>query len=155
MSRDTTDVSPGLTETQQRSLRCVVANMIPASRTFDVPGADDPTILADIIASLDREAAAVHQALARLDELCGGSPFADVEPECQRRTLDQFRKLHPALATALVAATVRCYYRDDRVMRSLGMELRPPFPKGFEVAQGDWSLLEPVRARGKIYRDAP
>ena len=40
------------------------------------------------------------------------------------------------------------------VMRSLGMEPRPLFPKGFEVEQGDWSLLDPVRARPKLYRDA-
>jgi len=28
------------------------------------------------------------------------------------------------------------------------------FPKGFEVEQGDWSLLDPVLARPKLYRDA-
>jgi hypothetical protein len=147
-------VPPVLTDAEQRSLRCVVANMIPASLGHGVPGADDPAIFADIVASLDREEAAVRQALLRLNQLCGAL-FADAAPEHQRIVLDQFRKEHPALATALVAATVRCYYRDDRVMRSLGMEPRPPFPKGFVVAQGDWSLLEPVRARGKIYRDAP
>jgi hypothetical protein len=43
---------------------------------------------------------------------------------------------------------------DDRVMRSLGMEPRPPFPEGFEMGQGDWSLLDPVRARAKLYRDS-
>jgi hypothetical protein len=40
-----------------------------------------------------------------------------------------------------------CYYRDDRVMVSLGLEARPPFPKGYVLEQGDWSLLDPVRAR--------
>ena len=145
---------PELTDAQQRSLRCVVANMIPASAGHAVPGADDNVIFADIIASLDREAGAVCQALDRLDQLCG-RPFVDVAAEQQSRVLEQFRKDNPALAAALIAATVRCYYRDDRVMRSLGMEPRPPFPKGFPVAQGDWSLLDPVRARGKVYRDAP
>ena len=48
---------------------------------------------------------------------------------------------------------LQCYYRDDRVMRSLGLEVRPPYPKGFEVEQGDWSLLDPVRARPKLYRE--
>jgi hypothetical protein len=48
---------------------------------------------------------------------------------------------------------LQCYYRDDRVMRSLGMEARPPFPKGFEVEQGDWSLLDPVRAMPPLYRE--
>ena len=55
----------------------------------------------------------------------------------------------------LTRIVLQCYYRDDRVMRSLDMEVRPPFPKGFEVEQGDWSLLDPVRARPKLFRDVP
>jgi hypothetical protein len=39
-------------------------------------------------------------------------------------------------------------------MRSLDMEVRPPFPQGFAVEQGNWSLLDPVRKRPKLYRDA-
>jgi hypothetical protein len=32
------------------------------------------------------------------------------------------------------------------------MEARPPFPQGFSVEQGDWSLLDPVRARAPMWR---
>ena len=60
-----------------------------------------------------------------------------------------------SLADVLMAVTVRCYYGDDRVMRSFGMEPRAPYPQGHEVEQGDWSLLEPVRARGPIWRGVP
>jgi hypothetical protein len=38
------------------------------------------------------------------------------------------------------------------VLRSLGLELRPPFPKGYELEQGDWSLLDPVKARPAALR---
>jgi hypothetical protein len=44
------------------------------------------------------------------------------------------------------------YYRDDRVLRSLGLELRAPFPKGYPLEQGDWSLLDPVKARPAVLR---
>jgi hypothetical protein len=37
-------------------------------------------------------------------------------------------------------------------MHSLGQEPRPPFPKGHTVEQGDWSLLDPVKARQPFYR---
>jgi hypothetical protein len=141
-----------LTEPERRSLRAAVAHMIPASDAYGVPGADDDRIFADIAASLDRDADAVREALARLDELAEG-PFHALSADRQQAILASFRKQHSGLAAALVAVTVRCYYRDDRVMASLGMEPRPPFPKGFSVAQGDWSLLEPVRARGRIYRE--
>jgi len=38
------------------------------------------------------------------------------------------------------------------VAGSLGQEPRPPFPKGHVVEQGDWSLLDPVKARKPFYR---
>ena len=33
-----------------------------------------------------------------------------------------------AVAT-LTRVVLQCYYRDDRVVRSLGLEPRPPYPK--------------------------
>ncbi len=140
-----------LTPSQQQSLRRVVALMIPASVEHGMPGADDDLIFADILASLDRDAPAVRSALERLDALAGRT-FHDLSDDMQRAAIETFRKQHAGLASALVAVTVRCYYRDDRVMRAIGMEPRPPYPKGFKVEQGDWSLLDPVRARGPIWR---
>ena len=67
----------------------------------------------------------------------------------------QLREIGGQSLMYLSQIILQCYYRDDRVMRSLDMEVRPPFPKGFEVEQGDWSLLDPVRARPKLYREVP
>jgi len=50
---------------------------------------------------------------------------------------------------------LQCYYRDDRVLRSLGLELRPPFPNGHVLPDGDWSLLDPVKKRPSKLRQAP
>ena len=55
--------------------------------------------------------------------------------------------------TALGRAVLQCYYRDDRVMRALGIEPRAPFPKGRVLEQGDWSLLDAVRGRPRMWRD--
>ena len=55
-------------------------------------------------------------------------------------------------AATLTRVVLQCYYRDDRVLRSLGLELRAPFPKGYPLEQGDWSLLEPVKARPSMWR---
>jgi len=35
----------------------------------------------------------------------------------------------------------------------LGMEARPPFPHGYTLEQGDWSLLDAVRKRLPFWRD--
>ena len=56
---------------------------------------------------------------------------------------------------AIARVILLCYYRDDRVMLSLGLEPRPPFPKGHVVEQGDWSLLDPVKKRPPFWRKVP
>jgi hypothetical protein len=45
------------------------------------------------------------------------------------------------------------YYQAPRVVEALGLEARPPHPKGYEVELGDLTLLDEVRRRGKLYRD--
>jgi len=145
---------PPLSTAEATSLRCVAAAMIPPSARYDVPGADDEVIFADIIASLGRDAALVRRALALLDDLAGAA-LPGLSADAQDDVLERFRRRYPDLTATLVHVVVCCYYRDDRVMRSLGMEPRPPFPKGFDVEAGDFSLLDPVRARGPIYRQVP
>ena len=63
-----------------------------------------------------------------------------------------FRHESGKMVATLTRIVLQCYYRDDRVMRSLGQEPRPPFPIGHVVEQGDWSLLEPVKKRAPFYR---
>lgn len=146
--------NPSLSAEECSTLRCVAGCIIPASTEYAIPGADDDTIFADIIRSLGTDAPLVREALRLLDALAEGR-FAALDNAAQRRVADTFRNQQVALATVLVRVVAQCYYRDDRVMRSLDMEPRPPYPRGFEVEQGDWSLLDPVRAGPKIYRDAP
>jgi hypothetical protein len=145
------DLAGTLSMDERRSLRCLAGLMIPASPEYRVPGADDDTIFADIVASLGRDAAAVGEAMRYLNALAGGV-FADLPPARQLAVADHFRESGGAAVLAVIRTTVQCYYRDDRVMQSLGMEVRAPFPKGFEVEPGDWSLLDPVRARAPFYR---
>jgi len=136
-----------LTEDQRRSLRCLAGMMIPASAEYGVPSAADETIFADILRSFGRDEPHV---LAVLQKLEG---FADRAPAQREVVAAQLREAGGEALIGLSRVILQCYYRDDRVMRSLGLEPRPPFPQGFEVEQGDWSLLDPVRARPKLYRE--
>lgn len=145
---------PDFSPEQLRALRCLVGEMIPASAQYQVPGADDETIFADIVATLRPHARLASDALDALAQAAGGC-LADLQGAARADAITAFRAGRAALVSLLVSVTVQCYYRDDRVMRSLGMEPRPPFPQGFEVEQGDWSLLEPVKARAPMYRRAP
>jgi hypothetical protein len=140
-----------LTAEQARDLRALAGTIIPASSGYGVPGADDDKIFADILRSLDRDRDDICRALALLGTLSGGA-FADLDPARRAEVAAAFREAGGAPLTALVRVVLLCYYRDDRVMRSLGQEPRSPFPKGHVVEQGDWSLLDPVRARPPMFR---
>jgi hypothetical protein len=140
-----------LSAEQIRDLRVLAAAIIPPSPAYGVPGADDETIFTDILGSLERDRDDIGRALAHLVALSGGA-FADLGPERRTEVTTAFREAGGAPLAALVRVVLLCYYRDDRVMRSLGQEPRPPFPRGHVVEQGDWSLLDPVRARPPMYR---
>jgi len=66
-----------LSTAEARDLRAFAGTMIPASATYGVPGADDETIFADIVKSLDRDRDDIGTALQRLAVLAGG-PLADL-----------------------------------------------------------------------------
>lgn len=140
-----------LTSAQRDDLRAIAAMMIPASAEYDVPGAADAAIQAEILATLGRDASKVREALDHLARLAGGR-LADLDDAQREAVAKSFRAQGGAAAATLVRVVLQCYYRDDRVLRSLGLELRPPFPKGHVLEQGDWSLLEPVKARPSMWR---
>ena len=62
------DPEPPLTPAETRDLQRVAAMMVPASADYDVPGADDPAIFADIVKSIGRDMADVRKALGALCE---------------------------------------------------------------------------------------
>jgi hypothetical protein len=140
-----------LTPIQIDDLRAIAGVMIPASAEFDVPGADDPAIQADIVATLGRDAGPVREALDEL-ALLAGRPLADLDPARREAVALELRANGGAAVATLTRVVLQCYYRDDRVVRSLGLEPRPPYPQGHVLEEGDWSLLDPVRARPPMWR---
>ncbi len=144
---------PGLSPAEIQTLTRVAAVMVPADTTLAVPSAGDPAIIADMVGSLGRDRADVSAALAALDAMAGGS-FAAITDDARAEAMAiAFLAREGRPATILGRVVLQCYYRDDRVIRSLGLEPRPPFPKGHTLEQGDWSLLDGVRTRAPFWRD--
>ena len=144
-------VETSLSPAQRDDLRMIAAMIIPASSEYNVPAADDAAIQADMLATLGRDAPAVSAALDHLARLAG-MPLSKLDVARRETVAKEFRASGGAAAATLTRVVLQCYYRDDRVLRSLGLELRPPFPKGYELEQGDWSLLDPVKARPPTLR---
>jgi hypothetical protein len=150
-----TSMENSFTDEEAAALAILAEMVIPASDEYNLPGANDDRIIADILATGVRQYEPVAAALAALDavsnDLCDQA-FADLSVTAREDAVTAFRRRHGSAAGVFATITTQCYYRDDRVMRALDMETRPPFPLGFEVEEGDWSLLEPVRGRDPIYR---
>ncbi|GAA6163355.1 hypothetical protein NBRC116590_10590 [Pelagimonas sp. KU-00592-HH] len=97
--------------------------MIPASKARGVPGADDPSIMAEIVDDANKYAARdVHRALSAWSILSNADKGARVSAFLRDSAGD---------AAVLQAVVNRVYYRNDTVMGSLGIEARAPIPKGF------------------------
>jgi hypothetical protein len=141
-----------LTPAEWQDLRRLTGFMVPASREYGVPGADDAAIFADIVRSLDRDRDAVRAALVMLREIAGDDFAGLDEAKAETAAMTLLSREGPTI-TALGRAVLQCYYRDDRVMRALGLEPRPPYPKGYVLEQGDWALLDVVRGRPRMWRD--
>jgi hypothetical protein len=141
-----------LTPAELQDLRRLAGFMIPAAIGYGVPGADDEAIFADIVRSLGRDQGDVRKALAVLREQVGEDFAALADAEAAAAAMALLRR-EGREVIALGRAVLQCYYRDDRVVRSLGLEPRAPYPKGHALDQSDWSLLDAVRVRPRMWRD--
>jgi hypothetical protein len=146
------DPGAELTAAERWDFRRLAGFMVPANAEYGVPGADDEAIFVDIVRSLGRDRDAVRAALAMLCEIAGGD-FAGLDDAKAVAAAMALLGRSGPVVTALGRAVLQCYYRDDRVFRALGIEPRPPYPKGRVLEQGDWSLLDAVRGRPRLWRD--
>ncbi len=147
-----------LNETEWLMLRALADVVIPPSETYGIPGAGDEAVAKTIVKDagygdkLPRLIAAL-EALEAHAATTGGAFLTLAENQREEAAM-AFRAANPAAAALIEQLVTQCYYRDDRVVTSLGMELRPPMPDGYEIEQGDWSLLEPVQKRPPFHRPA-
>jgi hypothetical protein len=146
------NAEPGLSADEIRDLSDIAGTMIPESSEHGVPSANDPAILDDIANSLGRDLPLVREALAAIAAKSGGA-FAGMDRDRREALINDYYASGGAAAASLGRVILGAYYRDDRVLLALGLEARAPFPKGYTLEQGDWSLLDAVRHRPPFWRD--
>jgi hypothetical protein len=145
-------LEPRLSDAEIKDLGKIAGTMVPEDIALGMPGADDPAILEDIVRSVGRDLPLVREALAAIAAKSGGA-FADMDREARETLVNDWYASGGAPALALGRVIVGAYYRDDRVLLALGHEARAPFPHGYVLEQGDWSLLDVVRSRKPFWRD--
>ena len=157
MAEDLIGSDNPLTATQRRTLDCVLDLIVPASADGAKPSAAEVGVLDYIRANEAATLPALGNEIGRLEDEAQeqhGVAFADLDAASRQALVDAMRAADPALLRTLAVQTVTCYYQDARVLEAIGLEARPPFPKGYEVPAGDLTLLEPVRRRGSRVREA-
>ena len=138
-------------ELEREVIGAVAAAMVPADESYGVPAADDPAILGVILDKVaeqfaERVRAGIALLVSEVDprSLSAEALLDLLEGDSRFRSLNQMLNI----------AVMQGYYQDGRVLASLGFEPRPPFPTGHELPDSDWTLLEPVKSRGPLYRPA-
>ena len=81
--------------------------------------------------------------------------FGKLSAADQTKVLRRVESENPQFFDALVEHTYKGYYSNPGVLRMRGLEDTPPQPEGFAVGPPfDPELLQNVRKRAKLYRDA-
>jgi Gluconate 2-dehydrogenase subunit 3 len=128
--------------------------MIPAQD--NLPGAADPGISARALHGLGEDGPVVVHGLSALEALSSDrfqQPFTTLGIADRQVLIEAFKQMQPGFIQLMQLHVVSSYYQDDRVVTALGLEARPPHPGGYTMEEGNWTLLDPVRDRGRFYRD--
>lgn len=142
-----------LTTRQRATLDSLLNLMVPASHDGRMPSAADvgfETWLADVSPELLPDLA---RGLDDVDAWSRDKLGTALPAQLAEDRLQDLRTGHAGFLDHLAREVMACYYQAPAVLSALGARPGPPFPAGNQVEPGDLSLLEPVIARGKIYRD--
>lgn len=142
-------------DTQRAALEVLMDLLIPASADGRMPAARTLGLYDNVATMRAADRTLFEQGLADLDTratLLHGAAFARVSLVQAKALVDQLRDERSAFVQSFMAQTVGRYVSHPVVMPLIGLEPRPLWPKGNVVAEGDWSLLDGVKQRAKIYR---
>jgi hypothetical protein len=96
------------------------------------------------------------QGLATLSRLAAGRDargFASLSAKDRGEVMGELAAADPAFLPTLTFVAYAGYYQHPRVVAALGLEARPPHPRGYSMEPNDLTLLDAVRRRPKMYRE--
>ena len=152
------DVQQFMSPAQQKLAKLVLDSLVPAR--VNLPGAG----AIGVAGYLDRAGGAslplrrtLTDVLAAIDTVCHADynkTFADLDGDQRTAVLQHVEADHGKLFTELLRRTYAGYYSEPAVLDALGIDARPPQPRGFYIEPFDPVVLESVRKRDPLYREA-
>lgn len=82
-----------------------------------------------------------------------GREFTELSEDERDGVLRHVEAGKPAFFQTVVRDTYMGYYSNPLVVELLGLEVRPPQPRGHQLELGDLSALENVKQRGAVWRE--
>jgi hypothetical protein len=144
---------------ERETLRAVLDAIIPPSADGRMPGAGALGLAAHVergLAPMAMLVPAIQQGLAALEAIAreqGAADFPSLPAAKRNDALGALAAAQPAFLGPLLFHTYANYYQQPQVILGIGLEARPPFPKGHTLAPFDERLLDRVRSGPKRYRD--
>ena len=138
----------------------VLDEIIPPSDDGSFPGAGELGVgerIEEALAERPDVARIIQQGLASISDLAehrNPSGFGGLSKSERMAVLREVEAAEPGLFGVLVMQAYFGYYTDRRITDRLGVR-NPPQPDGYDLEPGDLRILDPVRARPKLWRDAP
>ena len=135
----------------------VLDRIIPANETMPGAGQIAVAYLDDIVGRSPRLKRSFGAGLSHIELYAHGTYSQDfhiLSDEQKDAVLSQVETDQPEFFEALVRQTYNAYYTDARIIELLGLEARPPQPRGHQLERGDFGPIENVKNRGIAYRQA-
>jgi hypothetical protein len=148
----------GFSPQEARLLEGVLDQLIPPSADGRLPGAGQVRLVDAIEKSLRAAPGmrpVVEGGLATLAELVRGrgkAGFEEMSAPERAAAMKELESRDLGFFMTLMLLAYPAYYQQAQVLEALGMEARPPHPKGYTMKPHDLTLLDPVRRRPKMFR---
>jgi gluconate 2-dehydrogenase subunit 3-like protein len=153
------DDASGFTPDEERMLTSLLDAIIPGTADGRLPGAGSLGLvrhIARMVEGTPMLRPVVAYGLSTLDDLArkrAPAGWQALSADDRTAVLKQFTAEDQFFLPAFLFLAYSGYYTDPRIVEALGLEPRPPHPAGYAMEADDLSILDPVRRRGKMYRD--
>jgi hypothetical protein len=133
-------------------LVAVLDRIIPAGDGFPSAGEIASDYVARVVAS-GGVAAPLFSEIEQSSLRHGNAGFTYLSDAPRDSVMKEIEASHAASFEALVVSAYAGYYSDPSVIGLLGLDPRPPQPRGHEMEPLNLRLLDQVRLRKPIYRE--
>ena len=145
---------------QEDMVRALLDEVIPPSPDGRLPGAGGLDLIEHVARTVQQTPMlrpVVEYGLSAIAEQAASrhpDGWAALSRDERSELLRRFAAGDQFFLPAFLFLAYSGYYQHPHVVEALGLEARAPHPKGYAMEPFDLTLLDAVRRRGKMYRDA-